>query len=66
MALFVRWQDKGFVGPVCFRRCELMEAVKISGIATYHKCLKDLADFGYFRYIPSYNPAVTNLAYLLE
>jgi hypothetical protein len=66
MALFIRWQDTGFEGPVCFRRTEVMEAAKINGIATYHKCIKDLADFGYIRYMPSYNPAISNRAYLLE
>ena len=66
MALFERWNANNFTGPVCFRRTELMESAKINGIATYHKCIKDLADFGYIRYVPSFNPAVANLAYLLE
>lgn len=65
MALFVRWNEIGFIGPVCFRRMEIMEAAKINGIATYHKCIKDLAEFGYIRYVPSFNPAVSNQAYIL-
>lgn len=42
-----------------------MESAKINGLATYHKAIKDLSHFGYIRYIPSYNPAKENRAYLL-
>lgn len=65
MALFERWNEVGFEGPVHFRRGEIMELAKINGLATYHKAIKDLSQFGYIRYIPSYNPAKDNLAYLL-
>lgn len=65
MALFERWNEAGFEGPVYFRRGEIMELAKINGLATYHKAIKDLSQFGYIRYIPSYNPAKDNLAYLL-
>jgi hypothetical protein len=33
-----------------------MKTAKISGIATYHKCIKELNDYGYIRYLPSYRP----------
>ena len=65
MALFERWNEAGFEGPVYFRRGEIMESAKINGLATYHKAIKDLSHFGYIRYIPSYNPAKENRAYLL-
>ncbi len=41
-----------------------MEVAKISGLATYHKCIKDLHDYGYIQYEPSYNPAVSSQVYL--
>ncbi len=66
MALFERWNKKGFEGPVNFRRHDLMESAKINGLATYHKCIKDLSSFGYIRYLPSYDPAKDNLAYILS
>jgi hypothetical protein len=34
---------------------ELMKAAKISGLGTYHKCIKDLHAYGYIKYQPSYN-----------
>jgi hypothetical protein len=34
---------------------EIMKAAKISGLGTYHKCIRDLHEFGYLQYRPSYN-----------
>lgn len=41
-----------------FRVCrsKLMEFSKLRSKSTYHKCLKNLVDFGYIRYEPSYDP----------
>ena len=65
MALFERWSKRGFEGPVAFKRQELMESAKISGLATYHKCIRDLEVFGYIRYLPSFNPAKCSQVYIL-
>jgi hypothetical protein len=43
-----------------------METAKISGIATFHKCIKDLDELGYISYLPSRNPAVNSRVYLLK
>lgn len=45
---------------------ELMRQAKISGMATYHKCMRDLNELGYIRYIPSYNPILGSLVYVLN
>jgi len=42
------------------------EIAKISGLATYHKCMGDLNEFGYIEYKRSFNPAVSSLVYLLK
>lgn len=34
---------------------ELMPLAKISSAATYHKCIKDLQEFGYIEYDPSFS-----------
>ncbi len=34
---------------------EIMKAAKISGLGTYHKCIRDLHKYGYLRYQPSFN-----------
>jgi replication initiation and membrane attachment protein DnaB len=64
MALFQRWNQSGFETAVSFTSQELMIMAKISSRATYHKCLRDLVEFGYIKYIPSCNPFLKNIAYL--
>ena len=34
----------------------MMRLSKISALGTYHKCIKQLQDFGYIEYLPSFNP----------
>ena len=64
MALFQFYNLNDFKNPVCITRSKVMEVAKISGLATYHKCIKELAEFGYIDYIPSFNPSIASLVYL--
>src|SRR5687768_13356036 len=64
MALFHLWQMNQFRNPVCFTRQQLMQTAKISGRATFHKCINDLQQFGYIKYVPSFNPAVKSQVYM--
>ena len=66
MALFHFYNLNGFQNPVCITRAAVMESAKISGLATYHKCLKDLVQYGYIEYNPSYNPAINSKIRLLK
>ncbi|WP_316787868.1 hypothetical protein [Pedobacter frigoris] len=50
--------------PVLLRSYEVMEASKILGLATYHRCIKDLHEQGYLRYSPSYNHRKKSRFYL--
>jgi hypothetical protein len=54
MALFECWNQNDFRNPVSIRRQQIMESAKISGLATYHKCIKELHAYGYISYLPSY------------
>ncbi len=65
MSLFERWNQNDFRNPIYFKRSKLMEMAKISGVATFHRCIKDLAELGYIEYIPSFNSKVPNQVYLL-
>jgi len=49
--------------PVYFKSDEVMRVSKISGLATYHRCIRDLHDYGYIRYVPSYNHRKKNRVY---
>ena len=65
MALFQFYNLNRLTNPILITRTAVMEVAKISGLATYHKCIKDLHEFGYIQYQPSYNPAISSQVYLL-
>ena len=62
-ALFVCFQRSQFVSPFPVTRAGLMACSRIASIATYHKCIKELNDFGYIRYQPSFSPTQESLVY---
>ncbi|RKR84518.1 hypothetical protein BDD43_4758 [Mucilaginibacter gracilis] len=61
--LFVCWQRSGFEDPFPVNRKTLMAYSRIASIATYHKCIRELDEFGYIRYMPSYHPIKGSLVY---
>lgn len=66
MALFQSWNVNRFQNPISISRSEMMKLSKISANATYHKCIKDLEQFGYLEYIPSYHPVKGSLINLFN
>jgi hypothetical protein len=66
MALFQFYNLNSFQNPIKITRTTVMEVAKISGLATYHKCMKDLVEFGYIIYHPSFNPTISSQVYLLK
>ena len=66
MALFQFYNLNRLANPILITRTAVMEVAKISGLATYHKCMKDLVEFGYIQYEPSYNPAINSRVRLLK
>lgn len=42
-------------GAAYFTSAEVMKLAKVSGLGTYHKCIRDLHQQGYICYRPSYN-----------
>lgn len=56
MALFQFWNFNRFQNPISISRSEMMVVSKIQAKATYHKVIKELHEFGFIVYKPSYNP----------
>lgn len=56
LALFQFWNLNHFQNPISISRIEMMRLSKISAYGTYHKCIKELQEFGYIEYLPSFNP----------
>ena len=65
VSLIGLWQDKGFEKPLSVFSHEMMPRCKISGSATYHRNIRELHDFGYIKYIPSYNHFLGSLVYFV-
>jgi hypothetical protein len=55
-AIFLCWLRQSSNTPIQVSRRELMGMSKIASIATYHKCIRELVQFGYIHYLPSYHP----------
>jgi hypothetical protein len=66
VSLFQFWNVNRFINPISISRNELMKVSKISAKATYHKCMKELNDWQYLKYKPSYNPYKGSLVYLFN
>jgi len=64
LALFQLWNLNKFISPISITRKEVMELAKVSRISTYHKCMRELAAFGYIDYLPSYHPILGSLVCL--
>lgn len=64
MGLLKYWNEHNCKNPISISRQEVMQLCKISGYATYHKCIKELSDYGYIKYVPSYNRNRRSLVYL--
>jgi hypothetical protein len=56
MALFFMWISSGHRSTFAVSRRTLMQLSHIQSYVTYHKCIKQLHDFGYISYLPSYHP----------
>lgn len=42
---------KGFINPIQAYRHEIMDIAKISSPKTYYKCMQELNEYGYIKYV---------------
>ncbi|MBL7909801.1 MAG: transcriptional regulator [Bacteroidia bacterium] len=63
-SLFQYWNMAKFRNPISISRDELMRASKIGSVNTYIRSIKDLHNWNYIKYIPSYNPQKGSQVYL--
>lgn len=57
--------DKGAVNPIEAFSYEIMHIAKISARYTYNKCVRELNDYGYIRYEPSFKNNQGSKIYLI-
>lgn len=58
--------EQGFENPIRVFSYEIMPLCKISGIATYHKSIGELHQYGYIRYVPSFYRLSKSLIFILQ
>jgi hypothetical protein len=66
LAILHSCKSQDYQMPVSVYSRDLMKQAKISAGGTYHRCMRDLKEAGYIHYIPSYNPVLGSLIYLLK
>jgi hypothetical protein len=66
MSLFHCWLENDCQDPILVNRRGIMANAKISGVATYHKCIRELLEYGYIRYIPSNHPLCQSEVYIVK
>ena len=54
-ALFQQWNADRFSEQFVICRTETMELSRLGSVNTYARCMKELSEWGYIRYIPSSN-----------
>lgn len=65
-ALLQYWKEQDFINPMRAFSHDIMRIAKISAPTTYHKCIRDLSEFGYIRYVPSFRRNLGSRIYFPE
>ena len=66
LALFQLWNVNRFKNPISINRAEVMKISKIGSKGTYHRCIKELHNWGYYEYRPSHNPLKGSKIYMFN
>ena len=58
--------QNGFANPIQVFSHEILSIAKLSSAITYHKCVRELSEYGYIRYEPSFNRMKGSKIYFAE
>lgn len=53
-ALLQCWKGKDFAVPLIVFSHEIMQLAKVASRDTYFRCVRELSEYGYIRYVPSF------------
>lgn len=56
----------GFINPIEVFSGEITGIAKISSAMTYYKCVRDLSDYGYIKYEPSFSHTKGSKIFFVE
>lgn len=63
-ALLQYRMQNGNTNPIQAFSYEIMKIAKLSSAITYHKCIRELSEYGYIKYVPSFNRKKGSRIYL--
>ncbi len=66
LALVLLWDKNKQSSPFRVTRRTIMQMSRARSKTTHHKCLKELENLGYIKYLPSYHPGVASKVWLIE
>lgn len=66
MAILNAYKAQDMKIPISIFSRDLMKVAKISAGATFRKCIWDLHELGLIKYVPSFNPLLGSLIYILK
>lgn len=55
LVLFHQWNKNRFKNSFLIIRSDIMTSSKVKSKSTYHRCIRDLQNYGYIQYFPSKN-----------
>lgn len=64
VSLWNDWNMKGGLNPFAIERDTIMKTAKISARRTYHRCMNNLQEYGYIKYLPASNSFTQSMVYL--
>lgn len=66
LAILHFYQMQNCHNPVSVFSGELRKQAKIGSMRVYFNCMKNLREWGYVKYLPSYNPAKASSIFLVK
>lgn len=52
--------------PLSFYARDIMPMAKLASVTTFHRAIRDLNEYGYIKYIPSFNPRHASVVFLSD
>ncbi len=65
-ALLQYRMGKGFTNPIQVFRREVAPKAKVLSAYTYHKCVRELSEYGYIKYKPSFKKTQGSKIFFLD
>ena len=66
ISIYYWWAQNKFQNPVAITSKIILTMSRLKTITVYNKCIRDLHDYGYIKYIPSFHPELGNMVYVVE